>query len=75
MTSTQVKLIAYSVIEVAPPGYQTPYGVAMTEDEKGARHLVRVKQEGLSALKIGLSGELRTEKVDSEELEFFYLKQ
>ena len=71
----QVKLIAYSVIEVAPPGYQTPYGVAMAEDENGARHLVRIKQDGLSVLKIGLSGELRKEKVDSEELEFFYAKQ
>lgn len=75
MTRMQVKLIAYSVIEVAPPGYQTPYGVAMAEDEKGARHLVRIKQEGLNGLKIGLSGELRKEKVDGEELEFFYAKQ
>jgi uncharacterized OB-fold protein len=75
VTRMQVKLIAYSVIEVAPPGYQTPYGVAMAEDEKGARYLVRIKQDGLNVLKIGLSGELRREKVDGEELEFFYAKQ
>jgi uncharacterized OB-fold protein len=75
VTRMQVKLIAYSVIEVAPPGYQTPYGVAMAEDEKGARYLVRIKQDGLNVLKIGLGGELRREKVDGEELEFFYAKQ
>ena len=75
MTKIQVKLIAYSVIEVAPPGYQTPYGVGIAEEENGARHLVRIKQDGLKALKIGLSGELRKEMVDGEELEFFYVKQ
>jgi len=67
----QVKLIAYSVIEVAPPGYQTPYGVAMAEDDAGARYLVRISQDNLKALKIGLSGDLTKEKVDGEELDFF----
>jgi len=68
----QVKLIAYSVIEVAPPGYQTPYGVAMAEDDAGSRYLVRISQDNLKALKIGLSGDLTKEKVDGEELDFFH---
>jgi len=75
VTKMQVKLIAYSVIEVAPPGYQTPYGVAIAEDENGARHLVRIKQDNLNMLKTGLSGEISREKVDNVELEFFHAKK
>lgn len=70
----QAKLIAYSVIEVAPPGYQTPFGVAMAEDEVGARHLVRISQDDLKALRVGLSGEITKDKIDGEELDFFHPK-
>jgi len=68
------KLIAYSVIEVAPPGYQTPYGVGIIEAENGQRGMVRIKPEYLAKLKSGMEGDLRKENVDSQELYFFYPK-
>lgn len=68
------RLIAYSVIQVAPPEYRTPYGVGMIEDENGTRGLVRIKEGYLSKLSTGLEGEIKKENVDSEELNFFYPK-
>lgn len=68
------RLIAYSVIQIAPPEYQTPYGVGMVEDENGTRGLVRIKQDYLGKLNTGLEGEIRKETVGSEELYFFYPK-
>ena len=67
-----VKLIAYSVIQVAPPEYKTPYGVGMVEDQGGKTVLVRIKQDYLNMLRPALEGEIRKETVDSQELNFFY---
>lgn len=68
------RLIAYSVIQVAPPEYKTPYGVGMVEDERGKRALVRIKQDYVNMLRTGLEGEIRNENVNSEKLNFFYPK-
>lgn len=68
------KLIAYSIIEVAPPGYQTPYGVGIIENESGTRGLVRIRDDYLGRLQIGLEGEIKKESVGSQELNFFYPK-
>lgn len=72
MRTTKVRLVAYSIIHVAPPTYQTPYGVGMVEDEKGERSLVRIKRDYINVLKTGLEGEIRKEPAETEELDFFY---
>ena len=68
------RLVAYSVIQVAPPGYQTPYGVGIIEAHNGQRGMVRIKPEHLEKLKPGMEGDLRKENVGSQELYFFYPK-
>ena len=69
-----VKLIAYSIIQVAPPGYTTPYGVGIIENENHNRELVRIKTDYLSKLSLRLEGEIKKEPIDSAELNFFYPK-
>ena len=66
------KLISYSIIQVAPPGYQTPYGVGIVEDENGVKSLVRIKMEHLATLKVGIEGKIQKELAESAELNFFY---
>ncbi|HUK27072.1 MAG TPA: hypothetical protein VLV31_01495 [Candidatus Acidoferrales bacterium] len=67
------KLLVFSIIQVAPPGYQTPYGVGIVEDENGKRGLVRIKQESLATLKTGMTGRIQQEPGSATgDLNFFY---
>jgi|GEM_PF-2946674 uncharacterized OB-fold protein len=72
MNEMKAQLVAYSVIYVAPPAYQTPYAVGIVKDEEGNVFLVRIKPDYLDMLRNGLIGEIRKEMAESEQLNFFY---
>lgn len=70
----QAKLTVFSIVHVAPPTFKTPYGVGIAEDQRGRRMLVRIKEECLNDLKPNVEGDVRVEKVDGQDLNFFYPK-
>jgi uncharacterized OB-fold protein len=68
------KLVAFSIIYVAPPGFKTPYGVGIAQNNAGKMLLVKIKNEHLSTLKPGVEGEIQNEKIESGEFNFFVPK-
>jgi uncharacterized OB-fold protein len=68
------KLIAFSIIHVAPPAFKTPYGVGIAQNNAGKKLLVKIKNEYLNALKSGLEGEIQNEKTETGEFNFFVPK-
>lgn len=74
MNIMQAKLMVFSIIHVAPPAFKTPYGVGIAEDLEGRRMLVRIKEECLNDLKPNVEGDVRVEKLDDQDLNFFYPK-
>ena len=67
----KVKLIAFSIVHIAPASFKTPYGVGIAEDDKGNRMLVRIDEEHLGDLKSGIEGEILNKKLGDRELSFF----
>lgn len=74
MRNTLAKLIAFSIVQIAPSKFQTPYVVAIVDGEKGERILVKIKNEYFGLLRAGLEGEIKEESVDSDKFNFFYPK-
>ena len=70
----RAKLMVFSIVYIAPPAFKTPYGVGIAENEEGRRMLVRIKEECLKDLKSGVEGDVKVEKLDDQELNFFYPK-
>jgi len=68
------KLVAFSIIYVAPPGLNTPYGVGIAQNNAGKMLLVKIKNEYLNALKPGMEGEIQNEKVECGYFNFFIPK-
>ena len=73
--STVSKLIAFSIIHVAPPAFKTPYGVGIAQNDSGTKLLVKIKNEYLNVLKSGLEGEIQSEKTETGQFNFFVPKE
>lgn len=72
--SAASKLIAFSIIQVAPPAFKTPYGVGIAKDNSGKMLLVKIKNEYLNTIRSGLEGEIRAEMTETGEFNFFVPK-
>jgi uncharacterized OB-fold protein len=65
------KLIAFSIIYVAPPTFQTPYVVGIAETDGRNRVPVRIEGQFMGTLRLGLEGKIEEKTADVGKLSYF----